>query len=202
MAVLQFAFGGDAANAYLPHNLRPNGVVYPGTHDNDTTLGWYAAAGEKTRDHVRRYLRVGGGEVGWDFIRAAYAAVSRIAVIPMQDILSLGSEARFNSPGKPEGNWRWRLADGDLGRLGGGGIAGVPRRAGRPLRPGARGREDGLPRELNRDAPEAIVAGNPAMFADLVRLINRRPPADYERGFVREVRVQRSGRRGTGGSSA
>jgi len=117
MAVLQFAFGGDASNAYLPHNLRANGVVYPGTHDNDTALGWYAAAGAAARDHARRYLRVGGGEIGWDLIRAAYAAVSRIAIIPAQDILSLGSEARFNSPGKPEGNWRWRLADGDLGRL-------------------------------------------------------------------------------------
>ncbi len=117
MAVLQFAFGGDANNPYLPHNLRPNEVVYPGTHDNDTTLGWYASADAKARDHVRRYLRVGGTEAGWDLIRAAYSAVSRIAVIPMQDILSLGSGARFNSPGRPDGNWRWRLSDADLGGL-------------------------------------------------------------------------------------
>ncbi len=123
MAVLQFAFGGDASNAYLPHNLRRNGVVYPGTHDNDTTLGWYAAADEKTHDHVRRYLRVDGKEVGWDFIRAAYAAVSSIALVPMQDLLSLGSEARLNSPGKPEGNWRWRLAEGDMEKLVSGGTA-------------------------------------------------------------------------------
>lgn len=123
MAVLQFAFGGDAKNPYLPHNLRPNGVVYPGTHDNDTTLGWYASAGEAVRDHVRRYLRVTGSEAGWDFIREAYGASSRIAVVPMQDLLSLGSEARFNSPGKPEGNWRWRLAAGDLERLSSGGAA-------------------------------------------------------------------------------
>jgi 4-alpha-glucanotransferase len=123
MAVLQFAFGGDAANAYLPHNLRPNGVVYPGTHDNDTTLGWYASAGGPVRDHARRYLRVSGAEVGWDFIRAAYAAVSRIAVVPAQDLLSLGPEARFNTPGKAEGNWRWRLADGGLARLGPGPMA-------------------------------------------------------------------------------
>jgi len=120
MAVLQFAFGGDPSNTYLPHNLRPNGVVYPGTHDNDTALGWYAAAGEKARDHARRYLRVAGGEIGWDLIRAAYASVSRIAVIPMQDVLSLGPEARFNTPGKPQGNWRWRLADGILDRSGSG----------------------------------------------------------------------------------
>jgi 4-alpha-glucanotransferase len=123
MAVLQFAFGGKATNPYLPHNVRPNSVIYPGTHDNDTTLGWYAGAGEATRDHVRRYLRVGGTEAGWDFLRAAYAAVSKIAVVPMQDLLSLGSAARFNSPGKAEGNWRWRLAPGDIDALASGGTA-------------------------------------------------------------------------------
>jgi 4-alpha-glucanotransferase len=123
MAVLQFAFGGKAQNPYLPHNLRPNRVVYPGTHDNDTTLGWYAAAGEEVRDHVRRYLRVSGTEAGWDFIRAAYASPAGIAVVPMQDLLSLGSEARLNSPGKPQGNWQWRLAAGDLERLASGGAA-------------------------------------------------------------------------------
>ncbi len=123
MAVLQFAFGGDAKNGYLPHNLEKNGVIYPGTHDNDTTLGWYALADEKTRDHVRRYLRVDGREIGWDFIREAYSAVSRIAVLPMQDVLSLGSEARLNSPGKPDGNWRWRLGTGEIERLASGGTA-------------------------------------------------------------------------------
>jgi 4-alpha-glucanotransferase len=111
MAVLQFAFGGDAANAYLPHNLVANGVVYPGTHDNDTSLGWYGSAGEAARDHARRYLGVDGAEIGWDLIRAAYRAVSRLAIIPFQDILSLGSEARFNVPGTSEGNWRWRCRD-------------------------------------------------------------------------------------------
>jgi 4-alpha-glucanotransferase len=121
MAVLQFAFGGDAKNPYLPHNLTSNKAIYPGTHDNDTTLGWYATAGEQARDHVRRYLRVKGDEVGWDFIRSAYCSVAGIAVTPMQDILSLGPEARFNSPGKPEGNWRWRLADGAIEALGGNG---------------------------------------------------------------------------------
>jgi 4-alpha-glucanotransferase len=117
MAVLQFAFGGDAKNPYLPHNLIRNKVIYPGTHDNDTTLGWYSSAGEAARDHVRRYLRVAGGEVGWDFIRAAYSSVAGMAVTPMQDIMSLGSQARFNSPGKPDGNWRWRLADRDIETL-------------------------------------------------------------------------------------
>ena len=117
MGVLQFAFGGDAENPYLPHNLSRNKVIYPGTHDNDTTLGWFATADEKTRDHVRRYLRVTGAETGWDFIRCAYASVSAIAVTPMQDILSLGPAARFNTPGRAEGNWRWRLANGDLDAL-------------------------------------------------------------------------------------
>jgi len=123
MAVLQFAFGGDAKNPYLPHNLRANGVIYPGTHDNDTAIGWYALADERTRDHVRRYLRVSGNEICWDLIRTAYSAVSRIAVVPMQDILSLGSQARLNTPGLPQGNWRWRLGDGDIEGLVSGGTA-------------------------------------------------------------------------------
>ena len=109
MTILQFAFGGGADNLYLPHNLKANSVVYPGTHDNDTTLGWYASAPEKARDHVRRYFRVDGRELGWDFVRAAYAAVSNLAVVPLQDLLSLGSEARFNVPGRPDGNWQWRF---------------------------------------------------------------------------------------------
>jgi 4-alpha-glucanotransferase len=117
MAVLQFAFGDTAANAYLPHNLIENSVVYPGTHDNDTSLGWYAATDEKTRNHARRYLRVSGKEIGWDLLRAAYESVSRLAIIPLQDILSLGSEARFNFPGHPMGNWQWRYSEPQLEAL-------------------------------------------------------------------------------------
>jgi 4-alpha-glucanotransferase len=108
MAVLQFAFGGKADNFYLPHNLRANCVVYPGTHDNDTTRGWYATTDEATRDHVRRYFRISGQEIPWDFLRAAYASTANLAVIPLQDLLSLGSEARFNTPGEAQGNWAWR----------------------------------------------------------------------------------------------
>lgn len=119
MAVLQFAFGGKADNLYLPHNLAPNSVIYTGTHDNDTTLGWYASADEASRDHARRYLRVSGAEIGWDLIRTAYGSVSRLAVIPFQDILSLGSESRFNTPGKPQGNWQWRFSEAQLDGLGG-----------------------------------------------------------------------------------
>jgi 4-alpha-glucanotransferase len=113
MTILQFAFGGGADNLYLPHNLTHNSVVYPGTHDNDTSLGWYHTADEKTRDHARRYLRVSGENMGWDLIRAAYGSVSRLAIVPLQDFLSLGSEARLNTPGHATDNWQWRYAASD-----------------------------------------------------------------------------------------
>jgi len=119
MAILQFAFGGGADNSYLPHQLSRNSVVYPGTHDNDTTRGWYASAPEAARDHARRYLEVNGTEISWDFIRAAYRSVSRLAVLPLQDLLSLDSRARMNTPGKPEGNWQWRYSSAQLASLGG-----------------------------------------------------------------------------------
>jgi len=117
MAVLQFAFGDTAANPYLPHNVLPNSVIYPGTHDNDTTLGWYGTVDEKAKDHARRYLRVTGEAIGWDFIRAAYGAVSGLAIIPLHDLLSLGSAARFNFPGRPTGNWQWRYRENQLDGL-------------------------------------------------------------------------------------
>jgi 4-alpha-glucanotransferase len=121
MAILQFAFGSGADNLYLPHNHRANSVVYPGTHDNDTTLGWYAALPESTRDNVRRYLRVSGREAGWDLIRAAYSSVCNLAVIPLQDLLTLGAEARFNIPGTSQGNWSWRYRADSLQALRNGG---------------------------------------------------------------------------------
>jgi 4-alpha-glucanotransferase len=117
MSVLQFAFGDKSDNAYLPHNHRANSVVYPGTHDNDTTRGWYASLDGKTRDHVRRYLRINGEEISWDFIRAAYASVANLTVIPLQDLFSFGSEARFNLPGTSEGNWQWRYRSAQLEKL-------------------------------------------------------------------------------------
>jgi len=117
MTILQFAFGGDASNLYLPHNLTANSVVYPGTHDNNTTLGWYDSATAAETDHVRRYLRVDGREIAWDFIRAAYAAVSRLAVLPLQDLLSLDGAARFNTPGVAAGNWQWRYTAAQLAAL-------------------------------------------------------------------------------------
>ncbi|MEO8540071.1 MAG: 4-alpha-glucanotransferase [bacterium] len=109
MAVLQFAFGDDETNPYLPHNQVANQVVFTGTHDNDTTLGWYRNASEWERDHVRRYLSVDGTDIVHDLVRCAYHSVADTALIPMQDVLQLGSEARMNVPGSGEGNWAWRF---------------------------------------------------------------------------------------------
>lgn len=117
MTILQFAFGGDASNLFLPHNVAANAIVYPGTHDNDTTLGWYATAEKKETDYVRRYLSVDGREIGWDFIRAAYASVSRLAIVPLQDLLSLDGAARFNTPGVAAGNWQWRYSQAQIEAL-------------------------------------------------------------------------------------
>jgi 4-alpha-glucanotransferase len=119
MLVLQFAFGGDATNPYLPHQHPRNAAVYPGTHDNDTTLGWYRALEPRTRDQVHRYLRISGAEIPWDFLRSAYVSPARLAVIPFTDLLSLGTEARFNSPGRAEDNWQWRCTRAQLDSLAG-----------------------------------------------------------------------------------
>ncbi len=108
MRVLHFAFGDKPNNPYLPHNYEANTVVYTGTHDNDTTVGWYQTAPDHVRDHVRRYLARDGSDIAWDFIRVAWSSVADLAVVPLQDILSLGTEARMNFPGKPQGNWGWR----------------------------------------------------------------------------------------------
>jgi 4-alpha-glucanotransferase len=117
MAILQFAFGSGPDNLYLPHNLEARQVLYPGTHDNDTTRGWYQTSGETVQDHVRRYLRVNGEEVSWDFIRASFSAVSNLAVIPFQDLLNLDSEGRLNTPGVAAGNWKWRYTTAQFERL-------------------------------------------------------------------------------------
>jgi len=109
MSVLQFAFGSGADNLYLPHNLTRDSVVYTGTHDNDTTVGWYATLDERTRDHVRRYLAVSGDDIAWDLIRSAYRSTAHFVIVPFQDVLSLGSEARMNVPGLAEGNWGWQM---------------------------------------------------------------------------------------------
>lgn len=109
MCVLQFAWGGDIANPYLPHNLTADSVVYTGTHDNDTTVGWWSGADEGTRRHVRDYLATDGHEIHWDMIRAACASVADTAIIPMQDVLGLDGRHRMNTPGQADGCWTWRF---------------------------------------------------------------------------------------------
>src|SRR5690606_11760013 len=108
MHVLQFAFGGDARNPHLPHNHRDNAIAYTGTHDNDTSAGWYGSAGRKVRAHLQRYAP-GEEEVCWKLIRLAWSSVARIAIAPVQDLLGLESTCRMNIPGTCEGNWQWRL---------------------------------------------------------------------------------------------
>ena len=114
MKVLQFAFAADADDPYLPHNYEANCVVYTGTHDNDTTAGWYAAAPEAERDLVRRYLAKGDDNIAWELVRLAQASVASTAVAPLQDVLGLGSAARMNTPGTAAGNWSWRFAWEDV----------------------------------------------------------------------------------------
>ena len=109
MRVLQFAFGDKPSNPYLPHNYEANTVVYTGTHDNDTTRGWFANASQKERSHAQRYLARDGNDIAWDFIRAAWSSLANLAIVPLQDVLDLGSEARMNMPGRAIGNWSWRL---------------------------------------------------------------------------------------------
>jgi 4-alpha-glucanotransferase len=108
MRVLQFAFDGSPENPYLPHNHVANAIVYTGTHDNDTTVGWYASLDEKSRRNVDEYFGASHGEPQ-TLIRAAFASVARLAIVPLQDLLALGSEARMNTPATTSGNWQWRF---------------------------------------------------------------------------------------------
>ncbi len=114
MKILQFAFGGERNSGFLPHNFGRNFVVYTGTHDNETTLGWYRNASTDEKDHVRRYVARDGTDIAWDMIRLAYASVADSAVVPLQDLMSLGNEARMNYPGKEGGWWCWRFTTGML----------------------------------------------------------------------------------------
>ncbi len=114
MRVLQFAFGGATEDRFLPHMYEHDTVVYTGTHDNDTTRGWYEHINEAERDRVRRYLACDGRNIAWDMIRAAWMSVADLAVTPLQDVLDLGSQARMNTPGQPAGNWSWRFTPGQL----------------------------------------------------------------------------------------
>lgn len=124
MRILQFAFDDATGSEYLPHRYEPNTAVYTGTHDNDTTVGWFrsprpsddgaARWHDEIRARVRRYLADDGHEIHWSLIRLALGSVAKTAIIPVQDLLGLGSEARMNTPGTTEGNWSFRLLDGEL----------------------------------------------------------------------------------------
>ncbi len=110
MRILQFAFDGHIDNLYLPHNFEANTVVYTGTHDNDTTCGWWNALAAHEKDYVRRYLGISGESIQWDLIRTASASVAALSIIPMQDILGLDSAHRMNQPCLAEGSWEWRFS--------------------------------------------------------------------------------------------
>jgi len=125
MAVLQFAFGSGPESEFLPHNYRRNCLVYTGTHDNDTVAGWWTGDGTqgstrqqdavlKEREFAMKYLGCDGSEIHWSFIRAVMASVADLAIVPLQDVLGLGSEARMNLPARAEDNWRWRFLPGAL----------------------------------------------------------------------------------------
>ncbi len=125
MKVLQFAFGNDPmAEQYLPYSYPRHCIVYTGTHDNDTTVGWFTTSAVDStqtpeevaaeRAFVRRFVGSTGEQIHWDLIRAAYASVGDTVIIPMQDVLGLGSQARMNIPGRAEGNWSWRFTPEQL----------------------------------------------------------------------------------------
>ncbi len=125
MKILQYGFGGDAKNVDLPHNYVTNCVAYTGTHDNETTVGWYRAQHKKSKKsgrlklskagrHSLKYLASGGKQVHWDFIRGVFASVADTAIVPLQDVLGLGNKSRMNTPATKNGNWQWRFSWEDI----------------------------------------------------------------------------------------
>lgn len=132
MRVLQFGFDGEQENIHLPHNYTANTVAYTGTHDNDTTAGWFAALGLKEaneiaigalgkvdelktpREFCLEYLNSDGTDIHWDFIEAIFGSAAQMAIVPLQDVLGLGTKARMNLPSSIEGNWLWRFRKEDL----------------------------------------------------------------------------------------
>lgn len=114
MKVLQFAFENTSANVYLPHNYRSDSVVYSGTHDNQTTVGWFRSLSDRERAAVQTYLGRDGSDIAWDLIRLAQASIADTAIFPLQDIMRLGDEARMNTPARPSGNWSWRFTTEQL----------------------------------------------------------------------------------------
>lgn len=115
MKILQFAFETEDESSFLPHQFTTtNCVCYTGTHDNNTSRGWYDSASEYSRDKVRRYMNTDASSIHWDFLRTCLGTIAAYAIIPMQDILGLGAEGRMNVPGVAENNWAWRYKKEDL----------------------------------------------------------------------------------------
>jgi 4-alpha-glucanotransferase len=114
MKILQFAFDSGSGNPYLPHNYRtPNCVVYTGTHDNNTTVGWFNERSPEDQQRVFRYAGYAGPDgIQWDLTRMAMASVADWAIVPLQDCLGYGSDSRMNTPGQADGNWGWRCPEG------------------------------------------------------------------------------------------
>jgi 4-alpha-glucanotransferase len=117
MKVLQFAFSRDPKNIYLPHYHHPFSVLYLGTHDNDTLLGWYYSLDESIRDQIRCYFGIDDCETSWKFLTEVYRSPCFLSMICVQDLLGLGSEARFNTPGTQCGNWQWRMTTAQFSEL-------------------------------------------------------------------------------------
>lgn len=110
MKILQFAFGSDARDSSLPHNFEAQTCVYTGTHDNDTTIGWFGGLSEREQAWVCRYLGRRPDDIAWELMRLAFSSVAALAIVPMQDVLRMGTEGRMNVPGTADGNWRWRFS--------------------------------------------------------------------------------------------
>jgi 4-alpha-glucanotransferase len=114
MKILQFAFAGGPIDPFLPHNYPVNCVAYTGTHDNDTARGWYERVEEDEKDFYRHYMNRDGRDIAWDLIRGVWSSVAVFAIAPLQDFLDLDNSARMNYPGRPSGNWTWRMPAGAL----------------------------------------------------------------------------------------
>jgi 4-alpha-glucanotransferase len=114
MKVIQFGFSARGAHIHLPHHYVPNTVAYTGTHDNDTTRGWWETASETEKAAVVAYVALDGGSVVWPLIRAAETSVADTCLVPVQDILELDGAARMNVPSRPQGNWSWRYEENAL----------------------------------------------------------------------------------------
>jgi 4-alpha-glucanotransferase len=175
MKLLQFAFDSDASNPFLPHNYPKRCVAYTGTHDNDTTVGWFHNTSPEERSNAQRYFARSGEDIAFDFIRGVMSSVADTAMIPLQDVLCLGTEARMNYPGRPSGNWQWRFRPGAIGDWHVGRLAEMAELYGRaPEKPGAvrkpsaatgtvvaAGATDGGGEDEDADAPGDAPVGAP-----------------------------------------